>query len=81
VRVSIAVGASDGEVLSVPYAALTAGPGGETRVEVAEGDPRDGEAAATRLVVVRSGLATPGAVEVTPVEGELAEGDLVVVGK
>ena len=81
VRVSIAVGASDGEVLSVPYAALTAGPGGETRVEVAEGDPRDGDAAATRLVVVRSGLATPGAVEVTPVEGELAEGDLVVVGK
>ena len=81
VRVSIAVGATDGEVLSVPYAALTAGPGGETRVEVAEGDPRDGEQTATRLVVVRSGLATPGAVEITPVEGTLAEGDLVVVGK
>lgn len=81
VRVSIAVGATDGEVLSVPYAALTAGPGGETRVEVAEGDPRDGEQTATRLVVVRSGLATPGAVEITPLDGTLAEGDLVVVGK
>lgn len=81
VRVSIAVGATDGDVLSVPYAALTAGPGGETRVEVVEGDPREGERTATRLVVVRSGLATPGAVEVIPVEGELAEGDLVVVGK
>lgn len=81
VRVSIAVGASDGDVLSVPYAALTAGPGGETRVEVVEGDPREGEQAATRLVVVRSGLATPGAVEITPLEGELAEGELVVVGK
>lgn len=81
VRVSIAVGATDGEVLSVPYAALSAGPGGETRVEVAEGDPRDGEKTNTRLVVVRSGLATPGAVEVTPVDGELVEGDLVVVGK
>ncbi|WP_394253590.1 efflux RND transporter periplasmic adaptor subunit [Arthrobacter pityocampae] len=81
VRVSIAVGATDGDVLSVPYAALSAGPGGETRVEVAEGDPRDGEQAGTRLVVVRSGLATPGAVEITPVEGDLAEGDLVVVGQ
>lgn len=81
VRVSIAVGATDGDVLSVPYAALSAGPGGETRVEVAESDPRDGEQAGTRLVVVRSGLATPGAVEVTPVDGDLAEGDLVVVGQ
>lgn len=81
VRVSIAVGATDGDVLSVPYAALTAGPGGETRVEVSEGDPRDGERTPTRLVVVRSGLATSGAVEVTPLEGELTEGDLVVVGR
>lgn len=81
VRVSIAVGATDGDVLSVPFAALTAGPGGETRVEVSEGDPREGERAATRLVVVRSGLATSGAVEVTPLEGELSEGDLVVVGR
>ncbi|GAA1113919.1 hypothetical protein [Arthrobacter flavus] len=81
VRVSIAVGATDGDVLSVPYAALSAGPGGETRVEVTEGDPRDGEETTTRLVVVRSGLATSGAVEVTPIEGDLTEGDLVVVGK
>ncbi|MUK01223.1 hypothetical protein GM708_04315 [Vibrio cholerae] len=81
VRVSIAVGATDGEVLSVPYAALSAGPGGETRVEVTEGDPRSGDETTTRLVVVRSGLATPGAVEITPLEGELAEGDLVVVGR
>lgn len=81
VRVSIAVGATDGEVLSVPYAALTAGPGGETRVEVTEGDPREGEETTTRLVVVRSGLATPGAVEVTPIDGDLEQGDLVVVGR
>ncbi|RJT96653.1 hypothetical protein D6T65_16025 [Arthrobacter frigidicola] len=81
VRVSIAVGATDGEVLSVPYAALSAGPGGETRVEVTEGDPRDGDGTRTRLVVVRSGLATPGAVEITPVDGKLEQGDLVVVGR
>ena len=80
VRVSIGVGATNGKVLSVPYAALSAGPGGETRVEVTEGDPRS-ENVSTRLVVVRSGLATPGAVEVTPVDGQLGAGDLVVVGE
>lgn len=81
VRVRIAVGATEGDVLSVPLAALTAGPGGESRIEVVESDPREGEDAKTRLVVVETGLAAKGAVEVTPVEGELDEGDLVVVGK
>lgn len=81
VRVKIAVGATDGDVLSVPLAALTAGPGGESRVEVVESDPREGEDAKTRLVVVEPGLAAKGAVEVTAVEGDLDEGDLVVVGR
>lgn len=81
VRVKIAVGATDGDVLSVPLAALTAGPGGESRVEVVESDPREGEDATTRLVVVEPGLAAKGAVEVTPVDGELDGGDLVVVGR
>jgi hypothetical protein len=81
VRVGIPVGATDGEVLSVPLAALSAGPGGESRVEVVEGDPRDGTRAETRIVVVETGLAADGAVEVRPVDGDLAEGDLVVVGR
>jgi len=81
VRVSLPVGATAGEVLSVPVAALTAGPGGEARVEVVDGDPRDGKDAKTRLVVVTTGLAAGGSVEVTPAEGELGEGDLVVVGR
>ncbi|WP_082914214.1 hypothetical protein [Microbacterium sp. H83] len=81
VRVRIAVGATDGDVLSVPLAALTAGPGGESRVEVVDSDPREGEDAETRMVVVETGLAAKGAVEVTPIEGELDEGDLVVVGE
>jgi multidrug efflux pump subunit AcrA (membrane-fusion protein) len=81
VRVTLAVGATDGEVLSVPLAALTAGPGGESRVEVVESDPREGDEAKTRLVVVEPGLAAKGAVEVTPIEGKLAEDDLVVVGR
>lgn len=79
VRVQVPVGATEGEVLSVPFAALTAGPGGESRVEVVEGDPRD-ERATTRLVVVTTGLKANGYVEVTPTEGELKAGDLVVVG-
>lgn len=81
VRVSVPVGATEGDVLSVPLAALTAGPGGESRVEIVLGDPRDGARAETRLVVVEAGLAAGGYVEVTPRDGELAEGDLVVVGR
>ncbi|MGX1933783.1 hypothetical protein [Microbacterium resistens] len=81
VRVKIAVGATDGDVLSVPLAALTAGPGGESRVEVVESDPKEGEDAKTRMVVVETGLAARGAVEVRPTEGALEKGDLVVVGR
>jgi hypothetical protein len=81
VRVAIPVGATQGDVLNVPLAALSAGPGGEERVEVVDGDPRDGDRAATRLVTVETGLAADGAVEVKPVEGSLSPGDLVVVGR
>lgn len=81
VRVAIPVGATEGDVLSVPLAALTAGPGGEARIEVVTGDPRDGEDADTRLVVVETGLAAGGYVEVRPVEGTLEPGELVVVGE
>ena len=81
VRVSIPVGSSDGEVLSVPLAALTAGPGGDSRVEVVDSDPREGEDADTHLVTVTTGLSAGGFVEITPTEGDLAEGDLVVIGR
>ncbi|KQS63660.1 hypothetical protein ASG41_17905 [Modestobacter sp. Leaf380] len=81
VRVSIPVGATEGDVLSVPLAALSAGPGGESRVEVVDGDPRAGAQAQTRLVVVETGLAADGAVEVRPTDGDLGEGDLVVAGR
>lgn len=81
VRVTIPVGATAGDVLFVPIAALTAGPGGDSRVEVVDGDPRDGERAETRLVVVETGLAAGGMVEVTAADGGLEEGELVVVGR
>ena len=71
VRVNISIGATAGEVLAVPLAALTAGPGGESRVEVIDGDE-------TRLVEVETGLSAEGFVEIT---GDIAEGDRVVVGR
>lgn len=73
VRMKIPVGSTDGEVLAVPTAALTAGPGGEARVEVLDGDT-------SVLVTVETGLAAGGFVEVTAVDGSLAEGDRVVIG-
>ena len=73
VRVSVPVSSTAGKVLAVPLAALTAGAGGESRVEVSTG-----KGGKTRLVEVTSGLAADGYVEVT---GDIAEGDLVVVGR
>jgi peptidoglycan hydrolase-like protein with peptidoglycan-binding domain len=73
VRVSVPVSSTAGEVLAVPLAALTAGPGGESRVEIATGDGDE-----TRLVEVTSGLAADGYVEIS---GDIADGDLVVVGR
>jgi peptidoglycan hydrolase-like protein with peptidoglycan-binding domain len=74
VRVTVPVSSTEGEVLAVPLAALTAGPGGESRVEV----QRDG---ATELVEVTAGLVAEGYAEVSAVDGSLAAGDLVVVGE
>jgi len=74
VRMTIPVSSTQGDVLAVPTAALTAGPGGEARVEVL-GD--DGE---STLVTVETGLAADGFVEVTATDGTLEEGDRVVVG-
>lgn len=81
VRVQVPVGSTQTEVLSVPAAALTAGPGGETRVVVVDSDPRDGANAKTHVVTVDTGLAAQGVVEIRPREGTLKAGDLVVVGR
>jgi len=72
VRVSVPVAATGGEVLAVPLAALTAGPGGESRVERSIGGR-------TELVEVTTGLSAEGYVEITG--GDLETGDLVVVGR
>jgi peptidoglycan hydrolase-like protein with peptidoglycan-binding domain len=80
VRLTIPVASTDGEVLAVPLAALTAGPGGEARVEVQLPGGGDGTAD-TELVEVEVGLTAGGYAEIEPVEGSLDEGDLVVVGR
>lgn len=80
IRLRISLGGTDGAVLQVPLAALSAGPGGVSRVEVVIGDPRDPRAE-TRIVEVETGLAAQGVIEVTPLGGTLNEGDLVVVGR
>ena len=71
---TIAVESTEGEVLAVPVAALSAAADGSTRVEVQ--DPKGG----LRSVTVTPGLSAKGLVAVTPVAGDLAPGDLVLVG-
>jgi hypothetical protein len=76
VQVTIPIASTAGAVLCVPLAALSAGPGGESRVEVVAAD------ATTALVEVTVGLAAEGYAEITAAAGGvLAEGDQVVVGR
>jgi multidrug efflux pump subunit AcrA (membrane-fusion protein) len=75
VKVTIPVSSTGGEVLAVPAAALSATANGSTILQVEEDDQT------LRTVRVEPGLAAGGLVEVTPLEGELAEGDWVVVGR
>ena len=74
VRIVIPVGGTEGEVWAVPAAALSATADGAVRIEIA------GEGSSTRFVEVEPGLAAQGLVEVTPLDGEIAPGDQVVVG-
>ncbi|MEY2848504.1 MAG: hypothetical protein RI885_1169 [Actinomycetota bacterium] len=76
VRVAIPVESTDGEVLAVPLAALSAGADGASRVEIPTGVGR-----ATDLIPVETGLAAGGFVEISPREGRIEPGDPVVVGR
>ncbi|MDX3095502.1 peptidoglycan-binding domain-containing protein [Streptomyces sp. ME01-24h] len=72
--VTIKVGASDGDVLTVPIAALHTSAGGKARVRVVRGGK-------VVDVSVKAGLSADGQVEVTPSGGDLEAGDHVVVGQ
>jgi hypothetical protein len=87
VRVSIPVESTDGAVLAVPVAALTAGPVGDSRVELVDAERRggggsgDGGAAITSLVTVITGLSAGGFVEVRSDDPRVKAGARVVVGR
>jgi peptidoglycan hydrolase-like protein with peptidoglycan-binding domain len=74
VKVTIKVGASDGEVLTVPLAAIHTSSDGRARVQVQR-------AGGLTDVHVTVGLSAAGLVEVKPAGGTLKQGDRVVVGK
>jgi peptidoglycan hydrolase-like protein with peptidoglycan-binding domain len=76
-RVTIPFASTEGAVLAVPLAALSAGADGTVRVEVERAD------GTVETVTVTTGLNARalGLVEITPVEGDLAAGDRVIVGR
>jgi peptidoglycan hydrolase-like protein with peptidoglycan-binding domain len=74
VRVTVDAVSTDEEVLVVPISALVSSSDTRTSVVVV------GEGG-QRRVQVRGGLSADGFVEVTPVDGDLREGDEVVVGR
>lgn len=73
VRLTIPVESTGDAVLVVPITALSLAPNGSSRVQ----RQVDG---ALESIEVRPGLSAQGLVEVTPIGGDLREGDLVVVG-
>ncbi|GAA1328205.1 hypothetical protein ACFSWE_11325 [Leucobacter albus] len=80
VRLRIPVASTDGEVIAVPIAALSAGSGGEDRVELMI-DVRDGHNAQTEIVPVEAGLAADGFVEISSSDDRIVAGAKVVVGR
>ena len=73
-RLTIPIESTKGVVLAVPTSALSLAADGTSRVQVQASN------GALEYVVVKPGLAAGGYVEVTPVDGALAQGQLVVVG-
>ncbi|GAA2246275.1 hypothetical protein N1031_16215 [Herbiconiux moechotypicola] len=76
VRVGVPIQATEGEVLAVPVAALTAGADGASRIELLA----DGEAT-SRLITVTTGLSAGGFVEIRSDDPEVVAGARVVVGR
>ena len=72
-RLTIPVKSTGGAVNVVPLSALSLAADGTSRVQISNGG-------ALEFVVVEPGLSADGFVEVTPVDGALTTGQLVVVG-
>lgn len=80
VRVRVPVASTDGDVLAVPIAALSAGSGGQDRVELLI-DLKSGPDAVTELIDVTAGLAADGYVEIESDDPRFTAGAKVVVGR
>ena len=72
-RVTVPVESTEGPVLSVPVSALSLAADGSSRVQRSTD-------AGLEFVTVEPGLSAGGFVQVTPTQGALEPGDLVVVG-
>jgi peptidoglycan hydrolase-like protein with peptidoglycan-binding domain len=73
VRVTVPIESTRGAVLAVPVSALSLAADGSSRVQAASNG-------ALSYVTVKPGLSAGGYVEVTPLDGTLEPGQLVVVG-
>ncbi len=73
VRLTAPIETTRGEVLAVPVSALSLAADGSTRVEKVVGE-------SVVVVVVDPGLSAAGFVEVTPRDGTLQAGDMIVIG-
>lgn len=73
VRLTVPVESTSGRVLAVPTSAVSLAADGSSRVEWDDNGR-------TSFVPVEPGLSADGFVEVTPIDGRLEAGDLVVVG-
>ncbi|WP_427870983.1 hypothetical protein [Leucobacter luti] len=80
VRLQIPVASTAGEVLAIPIAGLSAGSGGEDRVELVIPDEQAGTSR-TESIAVKAGLAADGFVEVSSDDPRLSRGARVVVGR
>lgn len=80
VRIEVEIGSTDEGALVVPISAVSLAADGTSQVEV-EREPITAQSrGVTELVTVEVGLTAEGLVEVIPVDGELVDGDRVVVG-
>jgi multidrug efflux pump subunit AcrA (membrane-fusion protein) len=73
VRLTIPVATSKGAVIAVPTSAVSLAADGTSRVQI-------DRAGVLEYVTVKPGLSAGGYVEVTAPDGQLAPGQLVVVG-
>ncbi|MBT3389256.1 MAG: hypothetical protein HN413_02495 [Chloroflexi bacterium] len=72
-RLTIPVESTGGAVIVVPLSALSLAPDGSSRVQVQVNG-------ALEYITVTPGLSADGFVEITPVDGEIQPGQLVVIG-